>query len=1635
MNQTWLKRASALLLSATMAASVFPTTAFAVEQTEETGSSTPSSSYQTDSQTEGDNSTAPAAGESDNSGSSSESSGTTDGSTTNNAANDTTTPTETDNSNANDATNDSDIDTQEDDSATPVDDTPSEPATLGSIWLTELNPNDYDGYNKGKYGLTKADDLFEYVELINTSDQAIHFNDDYELLYNSTAISAKNLDGSEDVVIQPGEVLVLWNQRTNVKNTATVEDFRTRYFISDDVHIAVADYGANWGNSGTFALRAKATGTVFSDYSYVNGTIDKSDGADIADGLVVDLAIPTTGTTMAPATRKTYASPGYVYSEQLGDSTKPTNNSALIVTEVYSNDKDRSSTYTGITDDLMEFVEVTNTTDEDIDFNESYQFQYLYKTQGARLAICTYEDAHKEANGEVSISDLYNKSGIVIKAHSSAVFWCYRERNLGSNFTKKGLTYPTESDFRADFNIADDVSVYCMIGQNGMKNTDRGVAITQQQDGRQVMLSYYHYNGITDLKDKKSVCLASSAEGPRMNISASLQTPSPGSTSSNQLNFPDDDGSKISLSVREGTTIPEYIMQGDELRVRFDYAVTGTLPRTKIATYYRFDGEGSWNVSSETTRRVPGLYESNISADELFDHSKVEFYVVASNQYHQTVTEVYTVEIHKLNDEIDGIRTNISDKEEIGGSVTITANNGGDNATTKILIDGEEQATEKMLEDGAYYTFKTSGRDSYFRNALVVADDNLTDDTKLQKIASLVKWQYYSLNGYAVHIDNQYFTYDAESDSYKITLRFWAGTYGTTTYDYLLPDGNKEDFQVSELQLKLITGETFLPDSIGPSSFTNPSTGETTDTSAKTNLSTALSTVHNIGDSANMCPYLDATFSIPASKVNAVGVTVDTTAMSEGKHTLTVTDGTSTKAVTFIVDNTKPEIDMGIVDQQVLSGDIQLAPKITEANTLEESIITLDDERVNDTVETDSVTLGAGEHTLTVYARDAAGNENTQSVTFQVSDDAIAVIDASTNDVTASSATLSVTTSGNTTDATATFYKLNELDASSIETATTEGILPYITYTLDVGTVADTANLIVNWNGTASNADSTHASKLFAKNFTNDSWDEIGSADEEGSIDATFAAADHVSDGKAVIMVQCTADSALPDLTGTTDGNTETQNWDGYSVPASYDFAFAWETDTQYYSEEYFQHYLNMNNWIVDNADALNIRYVIHTGDIVDDFDMVYEWENADRAMKILDDAGISYGVLGGNHDVAAATFEYENYYKYFGEDRVKNQSTYGGSYKNNLGHYDLLTENGQDFIIVYMSWDIYQDEIDWMNQVLAQYSDRKAILCFHTYTRVAYNADGTLGDYYGNLIEQEVVAKNSNVFAVLNGHYHGASYETTVFDDNNDGVYDRTVYQICTDYQSGFEGGSGYIKMLYFDLDNNKIYINSYSPSLDDYNYYDNTAVTELGTDDASTVVATSVNSDGSANAQNINSNLDTDILTLNVNFHTDPQTILASYCNVYVDSGEELGTAAVDAQTNTAQLNVSGLNAETSYAWYATVQNGLGSSFTTDVQHFTTLAAPVTPDSDKTDTNPTPSDGDTTPTDTTNTTNTTDTTQTGTQTNATTNTQSSANATKTTAAKTADNAPAVIVSIVIAASAIALTVLRVCTRRKEVK
>lgn len=1360
------------------------------------------------------------------------------------------------------------------------------------LWITEIYQNDVDRSEKNnsreKSGYESirlyksTTDLMEFVEITSTYDKPVDFNDTYEFVYNDTALQVSTMDGSSDVVIQPEENVVLWNYRSDIKTPIPTEaEFREDMRIPDDAVVLKVTSAVNWGVTSSFSLRTKSDQNVIS-------TFTATDKVDTMDGFSVELAIPDIGNEMQVYREMCEPSAGYIYSGQLNGLVKAKVQDSQIadgvfITEVRPNDVNRKSTY-GIDDNLMECVEIVNTTDHDVDLNNEYQFGYEVK-EGSRKIL---ELNHYDDNAENGIG---SSDSCIIPAGKTAVIWFYRV-----NFLKGYTSFATEKEFRDAYKISYDVPVYLVTGQNGMNDTNRAVELYKKNsDGTKKLVSYYAYVGNSDCKDNKSAELMANPEGPEMILKTANAATSMGSVSEAQYTYIKDDGSALGLALDD--VVPSSIMQGDELRVNFRYDVTGSLPRTGITTYYRFDGAGSWYSTTEVNRRVPNLYESLIPADELFSHDYVEFYVSADNRYRSTYSDIYRVDIKKLN-AVDGIRTNITDNEQVRGRVSITANDGENNSNSKIYVDGVQRQTEPMLEDGAYFTFHAEGRDSYFKNAVTTTDNEV--------IASIGKWQYQILDGQAIHIDNRYFKYNEEKAAYDVTLRFWAGTYGATVDEYLLPDANREDFKVKNLALKLINGNIYYPKAIGP---------DNEDTSTKTNLSTDYEAVHNIGDSTGMCPYMDVSFTIPSSEVTAVGTQVDTTKLSDGEHILKVTNGTSTKEVTFIVDNKAPEIELGVNDGDVLRGNITLNPKVTETNTLDEFVVTLDGEQISDVYETTSYALGDGVHTIAAFAKDAAGNETTKSASFTVEGAQITIISGGTSDVTDNSASLYLNVQSDNSDTTTTFYKAEKIDTDSIKTNTSEGILPYIQYTVNVPDVKDDEIIAANWNGEASNSDGTHASTMYVLNTASNKWDEIAKADEKGNIkEASFTAANHVKDGNATIIVQCTADSALPELDTVTDKKKDNNaSWDGTNVPEDYDFCFAWETDTQYYAEEWQHHFTNMNNWIVNNADERKIKYVMHTGDIVDDVDMTYEWENADAAMGILDKAGMPYGVLGGNHDVAAGLADYENYYKYFGENRFATQPTYGGTYQNNKGHYDLISEGGQDFIIVYMSWNIYQDEIDWMNQVLSQYSDRKAILCFHTYTNVK-QSNGTYLDYYGQLVNKYVVAKNPNVFAVLNGHYHGSSYETAMFDDDGDGRNDRTVYQICTDYQSGLEGGNEYIKFLYFDLDNNKIYMNSYSPCMDDFNYYD----TELHTLNVEGASATGV-----------------DQMVLDVDFDTKEQKILEKSFSAYVYTNEELGKAV---NTQNAVLNMTNLSENTDYAWYAVVTNETTGIKKSSIYEFTT-------------------------------------------------------------------------------------------------
>lgn len=250
----------------------------------------------------------------------------------------------------------------------------------------------------------------------------------------------------------------------------------------------------------------------------------------------------------------------------------------------------------------------------------------------------------------------------------------------------------------------------------------------------------------------------------------------------------------------------------------------------------------------------------------------------------------------------------------------------------------------------------------------------------------------------------------------------------------------------------------------------------------------------------------------------------------------------------------------------------------------------------------------------------------------------------------------------------------------------------------------------------------------------------------------------------------------------------------------------AFLSDTQFYSKYYPYIYNIMTNYLKDNQQNLNLSYIVHTGDIVEDADLEQQWINARKSMDIIKD--IPHGVLAGNHDTSSTDSFRNNYHKYFGSKYYENCSWYGENRNNNDDHYDLITIGKTNFIFVYLSDNPSQESIDFANKAFEKHKDRVGVLCVHNYITLDKEISKV-----GNKLQKEVVAKNSNVYMVLCGHCSIVGY---IPDEFKDGQSKRTVYQIIADYQNIRDGG--YMMLLKYNDSTGKINAVTYSPYKDEY-------------------------------------------------------------------------------------------------------------------------------------------------------------------------------------------------------------------------
>ncbi len=225
-------------------------------------------------------------------------------------------------------------------------------------------------------------------------------------------------------------------------------------------------------------------------------------------------------------------------------------------------------------------------------------------------------------------------------------------------------------------------------------------------------------------------------------------------------------------------------------------------------------------------------------------------------------------------------------------------------------------------------------------------------------------------------------------------------------------------------------------------------------------------------------------------------------------------------------------------------------------------------------------------------------------------------------------------------------------------------------------------------------------------------------------------------------------------------------------TPAPTPFSLAWVPDTQLFAYFEPQRFPDLAERINGLRESENILGVIHSGDLVDNGFKSWQWDNFDSFLEKLDPS-LFFFPVAGNHDIGTQAQSYSAYLPQpFLQAYPEEQKYEGGK-----ALYRVLSEGGSDILLLGVGWNMWSDRgaMRWVDEVLAAHEGMPCILVIHGF--LLYETR------YYDFVEQ-IVAQHPPIRLVICGHMDG--YYTRVFsyDDDQDGVQERTVTAMMLNMQ-----------------------------------------------------------------------------------------------------------------------------------------------------------------------------------------------------------------------------------------------------------
>jgi len=250
-------------------------------------------------------------------------------------------------------------------------------------------------------------------------------------------------------------------------------------------------------------------------------------------------------------------------------------------------------------------------------------------------------------------------------------------------------------------------------------------------------------------------------------------------------------------------------------------------------------------------------------------------------------------------------------------------------------------------------------------------------------------------------------------------------------------------------------------------------------------------------------------------------------------------------------------------------------------------------------------------------------------------------------------------------------------------------------------------------------------------------------------------------------------------------------------------FSLIWFSDTQYYAYKRPEIFLSMADWALRIHDEYRAIAVVCTGDIVDNRNYERHWTNAEAAIMRVREQ-LPFYCVAGNHDVGADKVDYSIYRKY-DFCTVPEEMTVSDD-----GTCWVLPLEEQGILLVGIGWQNGTAYADWLNARIAEHETMTAVVLVHSFL----NDDGSLSTN-GKRVEKEILQNSPSVRLVLCGHNDGSARWSKKYDDGH------VVNALMYNFQDDKKYGLGYARILMFNPGTRNVAVTTYSPYLNDYNYY----------------------------------------------------------------------------------------------------------------------------------------------------------------------------------------------------------------------